>query len=96
MSFFATKCYKEMLIKINLYECLIHAFPIFLKRGGFWIQQGHIYKKPFYYIDYTLAQVCALQFWVKDRADHKTAWEDYLRLWDSLHVDLFLKSFEAC
>ena len=27
-----------------------------------------------------MAQVCALQFWVKDRADHKTAWEDYLRL----------------
>ena len=52
----------------------------FLKRGGFWMQQKHIYEMPFYYIDYTLAQVCALQFWVKDRADHKTAWEDYLRL----------------
>ena len=52
----------------------------FLKRGGFWMQQKHIYEMPFYYIDYTLAQVCALQFWVKDRACHKTAWEDYLRL----------------
>ena len=52
----------------------------FLRRGGYWMQQHHIYEMPFYYIDYTLAQVCALQFWVKDRADHNKAWEDYIRL----------------
>ena len=44
------------------------------------MQQRHIYAMPFYYIDYTLAQVCALQFWVKDRTCHKTAWQDYLNL----------------
>ena len=52
----------------------------FLKRGGYWLRQGHIFGEPFYYIDYTLAQVCAFQFWVKDREDHKEAWEDYLTL----------------
>ena len=35
---------------------------------------------PFYYIDYTLAQICAFQFWQRDRADHEGAWRDYLRL----------------
>ncbi len=49
----------------------------FLKAGGFWQQQGHIYQSPFYYIDYTLAQVCALQFWKRSNEDRKTALEDY-------------------
>lgn len=52
----------------------------FLKRGGYWFQQGHIFKRPFYYIDYCLAQVCALQFWRKCNNDKDVAWEDYLRL----------------
>ncbi|TCL67392.1 M3 family oligoendopeptidase [Hydrogenispora ethanolica] len=51
-----------------------------LNRGGFWFRQGHIFGNPFYYIDYTLAQVCAFQFWSKSRDDRATAWQDYLRL----------------
>lgn len=35
---------------------------------------------PFYYIDYTLAQICALQFWKKNHENHEAAWEDYLNL----------------
>lgn len=52
----------------------------FMERGGFWFRQGHIFASPFYYIDYTLAQVCAYQYWVKFNENRKTAWEDYLRL----------------
>lgn len=52
----------------------------FLEKGGFWFRQGHIFEVPFYYIDYTLAQVCAMEFWAKSRADRDTAWSDYLRL----------------
>ncbi len=51
-----------------------------LNRGGFWFKQGHIFSTPFYYIDYTLAQICAFQFWVKDRNNHIAAWEDYIAL----------------
>lgn len=51
-----------------------------LNRGGYWFRQGHIFSNPFYYIDYTLAQVCAFQFWIKNREDSKEAWEAYLRL----------------
>ncbi|MDX9916503.1 MAG: M3 family oligoendopeptidase [Gudongella sp.] len=51
-----------------------------LNRGGFWFRQGHIFSVPFYYIDYTLAQVCAFQFWIRSREDREKAWEDYLRL----------------
>ncbi len=52
----------------------------FLEKGGFWQRQSHIFTTPFYYIDYTLAQICAFQFWIKDREDHKKAWSDYLNL----------------
>ena len=52
----------------------------YLQNGGFWQRQGHIFASPFYYIDYTLAQICAFQFWQKDNADHAATWEDYLRL----------------
>ena len=52
----------------------------FLEGGAFWQKQGHIFSTPFYYIDYTLAQICAFQFWKKDREDHKNAWKDYVRL----------------
>lgn len=52
----------------------------FFETGAFWQLQGHIYDVPFYYIDYTLAQICAFQFWKKSRENHKTAWSDYLDL----------------
>jgi M3 family oligoendopeptidase len=52
----------------------------YLENGGFWQKQGHIFSTPFYYIDYTLAQICAFQFWKKDRENHATAWADYVRL----------------
>ena len=51
-----------------------------LERGGWWFKQGHIFKNPFYYIDYTLAQICALQFWKKMREDRKSSWQDYLNI----------------
>ncbi|WP_191565799.1 M3 family oligoendopeptidase [Metabacillus idriensis] len=52
----------------------------FLEEGGFWQRQGHIYNSPFYYIDYTLAQICALQFWKKMHENKEEAWADYLHL----------------
>jgi M3 family oligoendopeptidase len=52
----------------------------YLERGSWWHQQGHIFGTPFYYIDYTLAQICAFQFWKKAEENRETAWSDYLRL----------------
>lgn len=52
----------------------------FLEKGNYWIRQSHIFSTAFYYIDYTLAQNCAHQFWVKNQEDHQKAWEDYYRL----------------
>lgn len=52
----------------------------FMERGGFWFRQAHIFEVPFYYIDYALAQICALQFWVRSRQQKEQAWSDYLKL----------------
>ena len=51
-----------------------------LNRGGYWFRQGHIYKDPFYYIDYVLAQICALNFYEKMQDDYDMAWNDYLKI----------------
>lgn len=55
-------------------------FPA-LDNGIYWFRQGHIFTSPFYYIDYTLAQVCAFQFWKRFNIDADTnAWSDYLKI----------------
>ena len=51
-----------------------------LERGGYWMRQGHIFGTPFYYIDYTLAQVVAFQFFNEARRDHGKAWRKYVKL----------------
>lgn len=54
----------------------------YLENGGFWHRQAHIFNSPFYYIDYTLAQICAFQFWKRSREDFASAWKEYLHLCD--------------
>jgi len=53
---------------------------VYLENGGFWQRQGHIYNSPFYYIDYTLAQICAFQFWKRSIENREEAWADYVKL----------------
>lgn len=52
----------------------------FFSTGGFWQRQSHIFQSPFYYIDYVLASVCAMQFKVMMDEDFKNAWNNYLKL----------------
>ena len=48
--------------------------------GRFWQKQRHIYLRPFYYIDYCLAQSCALQFWAQAEEDREDALNRYQEL----------------
>ncbi|MDC7293840.1 M3 family oligoendopeptidase [Butyrivibrio sp. DSM 10294] len=52
----------------------------FFDEGGFWQKQGHIFWSPFYYIDYVLASVVAMQFKVWMDKDFTEAWQHYLEL----------------
>jgi len=51
-----------------------------LERGAYWQLQRHVYLVPFYYIDYTLAMCCALQFWARSLDDYAGALRDYTEL----------------
>ena len=53
---------------------------LFYDQGRAWQRQIHVMKWPFYYIDYVLAQVCALQFWALDTENHEKAWNAYMSL----------------
>ncbi len=52
----------------------------FMKRGGFWYHKLHIYLYPFYYINYTLTTMGAMEFKKKYAENREAAWEDYLKL----------------
>ena len=52
----------------------------FFGKGGFWQKQPHIFGSPFYYIDYCLASVCAMQFKAMMDEDFGKAWENYYKL----------------
>ena len=52
----------------------------FYGRGAGWQRQLHIYECPFYYIDYCLSTMAALQFFLLNEADHADAWQRYLKL----------------
>jgi M3 family oligoendopeptidase len=67
----------------------------YLENGCFWQKQGHIFNDPFYYIDYTLAQICAFQFWKRSRENHREAWKDYMDLCKLGGSMSFLKLVEA-
>lgn len=51
----------------------------YMATGHRWLSQAHIFENPFYYIDYTLAQVMAFQFFNLDRKNHELAWKRYLK-----------------
>ena len=44
------------------------------------MRQSHIFGTPFYYIDYTLAQVVAFQFAVENMKNHEKTWKKYIKL----------------
>ena len=50
----------------------------FYGEGKNWQRQSHIYQRPFYYIDYCIAQTVALSFWAMIQEDQKAAWEKYM------------------
>ena len=52
---------------------------VFYGEGMGWQRQMHIYERPFYYIDYCLAQTISLEFWALSQQDYKSAWDKYMK-----------------
>lgn len=52
----------------------------FMERGGYWYHKLHIFLYPFYYINYTLTTMGAMEFKKRYEEDKEQAWKDYLNL----------------
>lgn len=51
----------------------------YIEEGGRWQYQSHIFERPFYYIDYCLAQSTAFDFLIESKKNYKEAFENYDR-----------------
>lgn len=56
---------------------LAFKYDAFYGDGRTWQMQKHVYNWPFYYIDYCLAQTCALQFKALMDENYNEAWQKY-------------------
>lgn len=72
--------WKELEEKYTPYRRKAYEGHGYLGDGLRWIMQGHIFQNPFYYIDYTLAQVVAFEFLAMDKKNHERAWKKYVKL----------------
>jgi oligoendopeptidase F len=52
----------------------------FFAKGGWWYHKIHIFLYPFYYINYTLTTIGAMEFKKKMHTDKNKAWNDYMNL----------------
>ena len=48
-------------------------------RANLWHRQLHIFQVPFYYVEYGIAQLGALQLWANWRQDRREALQGYKR-----------------
>ena len=46
-------------------------------RAHLWHKQMHLFLNPFYYVEYGIAQLGALQVWTHSRSDPRKALRDY-------------------
>ncbi len=74
------KKWHELEEKYTPYKLRCYKGCDYMYTGHRWLTQAHIFQNPFYYIDYTLAQVMAFEFFILDNKDHKKAWNTYLKL----------------
>ena len=54
--------------------------PEEIHQGKCWPRQTHIVERPFYYIQYDIAQISTYEFYLKMKNNHEQAWADYMRL----------------
>lgn len=52
----------------------------FMERGGYWYHKLHIFQYPFYYINYTLTTMGAMELKKRYAENKEQAWKDYLAL----------------
>ncbi len=54
--------------------------PEDIRQGKCWPRQTHIVERPFYYVQYDIAQISTYEFYLKMKNNYEQAWSDYMRL----------------
>ncbi len=54
----------------------------FMERGGYWYHKPHFFFHPFFYIEYSLSTINAMEMYQKYEERPGTAWKEYLELTD--------------
>ena len=67
----------------------------FMERGGYWYHKIHIFLYPFYYINYTLTTMGAMEFKKRYAENKEEAFKDYLTLCDIGGSLSYLESLKA-
>lgn len=49
-------------------------------QGRCWPRQTHIVERPFYYVQYDIAQISTYEFYLRMKNNSRQAWSDYMRL----------------
>ncbi|MBW9157764.1 hypothetical protein [Clostridium tagluense] len=68
----------------------------YLEEGNAWHLQIQIFRRPFYSINYNLAQLCALQLFNRAEEDRTKAWEEYVQLCEVGGSKSFIELIESC
>jgi len=67
----------------------------YLQSDKGWQRINHLFLMPFYMIDYSLARVCAIQFWMRSEQEgFEVAWGDYVRLCEKGGSISFLEALD--
>ncbi len=72
------KAYWRTLEKTYLPHISYDEIP-YLEGGAYWVRQHHIFENPLYYLDYTIAQVVALEFFSESLEDRDATFDKYIR-----------------
>ncbi len=73
-----TACWRELEKKYMPWRA--YADDPFMERGGYWYHKLHIFQYPFYYINYTLTTMGAMEFKKRYAEDRERALRDYIAL----------------
>ena len=66
----------------------------YMQRGGYWYHKPHFFFHPFYYIEYSLATINAMEMYQKYEERPGTAWKEYLELTDLGGSKSYLETLE--
>jgi oligoendopeptidase F len=74
-----TSCDDQWALLVDRFQPKVDWRGLEAEKRGFWHSQRHVFTEPFYYIEYGLAQLGAVQIWANSLHDQASAVDAYRR-----------------